>query len=132
MERRKQQRKKKTVRIATLYGMNSTARLPTTTTKRGKKRNKKKDLMKRRMEEAEEKDRHKYSYASRHDSSKFIKGSQSFEILTNVQGSPRDPKAAKNAARDDSINSRTWKMGYQNAISTRPLSGKEIKVTKSG
>eukprot|EP00943_MAST-04B_sp_MAST-4B-sp1_P005241 g5241.t1 len=112
--------------------MNSTARLPITTTKRGKKRNKKKDLMKRRMEEAEEKDRHKYSYASRHDSSKFIKGSQSFEILTNVQGSPRDPKAAKNAARDDSINSRTWKMGYQNAISTRPLSGKEIKVTKSG
>ena len=132
MERRRERKKKKTVRIATLYGMNSTARLPITTRKRRKKKNKKKDLERRRMEEAEEKDRHKYSYASRHDSSKFIKGAQSFEILTNVQGSPRDPIAARNAARDDAINNRTWKMGYQNAISTRPVSGKVIKVTQSG
>lgn len=130
MERRRARRKKKIVRIATLYGMNSTARLPTAS-RRKKRKNKKKELQKRRMQEAEEKDRHKYSYL-RHDSSRFIKGPQSFEILTNVEGSPRDPKAARNAARDDSLNSRTWKVGYQNAISTRPVSGKPFKMTASG
>ena len=61
MERRRARRKKKIVRIATLYGMNSTARLPTAS-RRKKRKNKKKDLQKRRMQEAEEKDRHKYSY----------------------------------------------------------------------
>jgi hypothetical protein len=126
--------RKRTIRIATLYGMNSTAKIPMSTRKnRAKSAQRKAKLLQKKIrEEAQEKENHKYSYSSMHDSTKFIKGAQSFEMLTNVEGSPRDPKAAQRAARDDRLSGRTWKMGYTNAISTRPISGKKLEIDENG